>query len=562
MDFGTLKRRTTDLVDSASKNMPAMPAMPAMNMPNVSMPKMQMPSLPKNFQLPNFQNFQLPDLSNLPSLPGFKSDGPAMKASWQHIDVPALARSSHSLNVIAGSAYVFGGETDSRRPVDNHMHVINLPVSGAPADYYSVAAKPSSRIQLAEAPATIPEEAGPTARSLTDVPLSPPVVQSPDKGKAPDNEVPAARYGHAAAVIGTRIFVFGGLSTAGELLDERGRVWVFETKTQTWTYLDPAADSHVPPARAHFAAVATEKPRDFAMQPLRRSESWREWAEGDSSDVGIPQRPIAGHVGALAADEEDAGYGTLVIHAGVAADGSRLNDLWAFDVRARIWKELPSAPGPARSGTALALSGSRLYRFGGSDGAAELGGQLDVLELGVDLFNDRVSKGEVGVFARGEWTSLAQFSSLDPAPSAAAAENPWPPARSAAGMHRMVGAGGREYLILLLGERAPAEGNEAAGAFFDDVWAFQIPAVSYTAASVTDAMFNAMGRRSGEGRWTRVALGPYDDEVEADVAGPGARGFFASSGAEDLEEAGIVILGGVDERNSKIGDGWLFRLDY
>jgi hypothetical protein len=569
MDFGTLKRRTTDLMDSASKNMPAMPAMPNVNMPNVTMPKMQMPNML------NLSAFQFPSLS---SLPGFgPNNSPAMKGSWQHISIPSLPRSSHSLNVIAGTAYVFGGEVHPRQSVDNNMHIINLPVSGAPADYYSVEAKPSSRVQLAESAAPIPEETAyqSTTSPLTDVPLSPPAnapeaPSSSDKGKSTEADVPAPRVGHATAVIGTRIFLFGGQSAASQTLEENGRVWIFETKTHTWSFADPHGDSPVPPARSQFAAVATEKPRDFTIQ-RSRSESWKEWAEGDSAEVGIPQRPIAGNVAALAKDEEEAGYGTFIIHGGLLADGSRTNDLWAFDVRSRIWKELPSAPGAPRSGAALCLAKSRLYRFGGFDGANEIGGQLDELNLGVGLFNDRVSKGEVGVFPRGDWVSVTPgpvTQGADSAEKAGLVPSPleeWPSARSVASMHVVVGAGGREYLMLVLGERTPSggEGDEPAnGTYWDDVWAFQLPAAEMTATSLTDALFHAVGRRSSEGKWTRVAMGPFDDEVEADVAGPGARGWFASSGTVDLEEGGIVIFGGINERNMRLGDGWVFRLEY
>ena len=39
----------------------------------------------------------------------FKKTHP-LKAKWTKLDAPALPRSSHSLNVIAGRAYIFGGE--------------------------------------------------------------------------------------------------------------------------------------------------------------------------------------------------------------------------------------------------------------------------------------------------------------------------------------------------------------------------------------------------------------------------------------------------------------------
>lgn len=475
--------------------------------------------------------------------------------------------------MVAGSAYIFGGEVEPRKPIDNDIHIITLPFSGAPADYYTVPAKASSKTQLAELSGPTAEEddeAATEGRDLTEVPLSspPPSQTSPkpeasssaDQGKSPKSEVPSPRIGHATAVIGSRIFLFGGRGGSSDTLEERGRVWVFETKTHSWDYLDPHRDSPIPPARSYFAAVATDKPRDFAMKPIRPSETWKEWAEGNSAEVGIPQRPIAGHVAVTATDEEDAGFGTLIIHGGCLSDGTRTNDVWAFDVRSKMWKELPSAPGDARGGPALALAKSRLYRFGGFDGTSELGGQLDVLELCVDEFDDRVSKGEVGVFARGGWVSIVP--SLPTIETTNLVAEEWPGNRSVAGLEFVMGGGGREYLVLMLGEQSPSgKGHEAAGQFWADVWAFQVPPLGMTAVSFSDAVWQAMGKSTGEGKWRKVSIGPFDDEVTMDIQGPEARGWLATAPMGDLEENGIVIFGGLNEKNRRLGDGWIFRLD-
>lgn len=172
------------------------------------------------------------------------------------------------------------------------------------------------------------------------------------------------------------------------------------------------------------------------------------------------------------------------------------------------------------------------------------------------------------MFARGDWVSLvppAALTAADAADSARLvaqdAENPWPGPRSVCGLELVTGSQGREYLVCLLGERAPsADGHAAAGAFWADAWAYQVPPQGYTAASLTDAVFHAVGRRTGEGRWAPVATGPYDDEDDADVDGPGPRGWFASAPMGDLEEGAIVLFGGVDETNRRLGDGWIFRL--
>jgi len=55
-------------------------------------------------------------------------------------------------------------------------------------------------------------------------------------------------------------------------------------------------------------------------------------------------------------------------------------------------------------------------------------------------------------------------------------------------------------------------------------------------------------------------MGPYDDEDDASAEGPGPRGWIGSAVMGDLEENGIVIWGGLNERNAKLGDGWILRL--
>ena len=53
---------------------------------------------------------------------------------------------------------------------------------------------------------------------------------------------------------------------------------------------------------------------------------------------------------------------------------------------------------------------------------------------------------------------------------------------------------------------------------------------------------------------------PYDDEDDASAEGPGPRGWFATGSMGDLEENGIVVWGGLNEKTQRLGDGWIFRL--
>jgi hypothetical protein len=531
-----LKRRSTNLFKQAQQNMP---------------------SLPKTINMPDLQS-SLPQL-NLNFRGSNADDASKVQGTWERIDIPALPRSSHSLNVISGNAYIFGGEINPGQPAGNDMHIIRLPFSSAGADYHRVKAQ-AAAVQQDE------------AANLDDIPLEESQAQGKGKGKGKEvatdikpelGDVPAPRVGHATAVIGSRIFLFGGRGGPDmKPLQEAGRVWVYDTRSHSWSHLDPVpavkggAIVPQPSPRSHHCATATDRPRDFPV-PAAASQTWKQWALGDVSKTGIPQDPVVGYVAEQAVDEESDGYGTMFVHAGSLANDDRASDLWAFDVRTRTWTELPAAPGPSRSGSAICISKSRLYRFGGFDGGAAMGGQLDFLHLELETFDDGHSRGDVSIHARAGWQTILQ-DNIDASSDEIHAEprQEWPAPRSAASLQALTVGGGKEYLVLAMGERAPDAQGTAA--FFDDVWTFEVPPLGMSAASFRAAVLQAMGKKTGEGKWERVRMGEYDDESGDGL--PLARGWMASSPMTDLEETGIVFWGGLGAGNGRIGDGWILRL--
>lgn len=566
----------------------------------------------------------------------------ALKGSWERISLPPLPRSSHTVDVVAGTAYIFGGDGRVRQPVDNDVYAVVLPQGFAGADCYAIKPKP--------APQSVdhaPQEEGVAAPSssgkdkgLTEIPLGDapnvPVIREPspagrapappkqeeessedeetsseeedsdsdeegdapasarkDKGKGPappsvaSHKVPPPRVGHASAVIGSRVLVFGGRQPGPDPqtappLEEHGRVWAFDTRTHTWASLDPrpatlpapltlapaASPQPFPAARSGHCCVATDRPGQPGngtnrkkMRGANKAAGWREWAEGDRAEVGIPQAPVVGNIAAHATDDESDGYGTLFVHGGRLADGSLSTEAWAFDVHTRVWQQLPDAPGPGRQGSAVCISKSRLYRFGGADAAGQpQGGRIDFLELGLDTFDDVSALGdEVNVTARGGgWKTLAEeapgVSVADEGEGATKSlvdQHPWPGARTTHGLCAVTTGGGREYLLLILGE-----GGE--GQCWDDVWAFQVPSLGGSMASVTDAVLTVFRRKTGEGRWYRVETGAYDEDDPSAAEGPGPRGCIATS--YDHDENAVVVWGGMAPGGKRQGDGWILRL--
>lgn len=198
------------------------------------------------------------------------------------------------------------------------------------------------------------------------------------------------------------------------------------------------------------------------------------------------------------------GDANVYIHSGCPETG-RLCDLWRFNIAEKAWTELAAAPEPARGGASIAFSGGKLYRVNGFDGKTEQGGSLDVFDVASASWNTIIYKPD-GISG--------------PEPRSVAALLP-------------VTIQGKVFVVTMFGERDPSSlGHAGAGKMLADVWAFD----------VDDKV------------WQKVQTDGED--------GPVARGWFDADVAKD--EAGsdaIVVHGGLDEDNKRLGDVWELRFE-
>jgi hypothetical protein len=229
-----------------------------------------------------------------------------LKANLTHITSVNVPRAHHTISVIKGRAYIFGGEVEPGKLADNDMQIVILPSSGVlEADYTSIAARPAQ----------------------------------------PGGDVPQPRKGHTAVVVGDNIYVFGGEGVG----PEKGRVWVYSTISNSWSHLDPSSETLSPTQRTGHAAVSSG-------QPGPKDVVYKERA---------PQQP-ADPAKAVPEPAEENSWGTIFVLGGRDTQGREiLNDALAFDIRSRTWRNIPSPSGQPREGVSIALAGNRLYRFGG-----------------------------------------------------------------------------------------------------------------------------------------------------------------------------------------------------
>lgn len=423
-----------------------------------------------------------------------------LKATFSAIKGASLPRSSHSISVVKGRAYIFGGETEAGQLADNGMHIVILPSSGVTeADYTHIPARPAAK----------------------------------------DGAVPKSRKDHSAVVIGDEIYIFGGQMEEEEV---EGRLWVFDTISNSWSYIDPAPDSQHPQPRFLHAAASSEEPGpkdarvDYDVLPQQPPDPAKY----------VPEPP------------EPGSWGTIFIHAGRAGrggEGELLNDAWTFDVKSRTWSELPTPPGPARYGAALVVAGDKLCRYGGHDGRAETGGRIEWLEIsGAWKFGRRGSA----------FGNLALSSLIGAWQEGPHGEAGGPGARSGAGLVDVTTGQGRDYL-LLVGGAGPLTRAQP-----DDVWAFQSAPAGRTAASVKDATRHAIKKDTQEAQWAEVEY-RYEvargETVQGELPGrPGVKGVgprAASAAAKgtEIDGASVVVWGGKDPGGRTLGDGWLITVE-
>ena len=414
---------------------------------------------------------------------------------------PSLPRSSHSLTCVGNRAYIFGGEVEPRKPVDNAIHVLALP---------------SAELQDTD------------------------YVEVPAKPEVEGGDVPAPRVGHAAAAVGSCIYIFGGRGgTDMQALEEHGRVWVFDTKTTRWSHLDPIEHTSHPEARSYHTMTSSDHPLP-PNKPNVANVIMNEPPDGPGKNIPEPLPKNS--------------MGTLFVHAGCLSSGGRAGDLWAFDIASHSWSKMLDAPGPARGGTSLSLVKNRLYRFGGFDGEKELGGAVDWLDLVSSTYDDESGRGEMPLHPSNDGWHSDNFS--------VGSENKGGPTnRSVAGMVPVSTGQGRNYLLIFGGETTPSnQGHAGAGKFLNDAWAFQLKPEGGTAAAIKDATRGVlMGKTTGEAEISEVRYVDADGKTVQDnqLKPMSARGWFAADAAGDIGGGNtIVVWGGVNEQNERLGNGW------
>ncbi|PKI33704.1 nitrile-specifier protein 5 isoform X2 [Punica granatum] len=179
---------------------------------------------------------------------------------------------------------------------------------------------------------------------------------------------PGARSSHAIAVVGQKVYAFGGEFTPRVPVDNQ--LYVFDLGDLTWSLASATGD--VPPPRvgvtmaAAGATIYVFGGRDATHKELCELYSFdsctNRWTLLSSGEAGPAHRSYH----SMTAD------GRHVYIFGGCGVAGRLNDLWAFDVVNQKWAQYPS-PGEnckGRGGPGLAVAGGKIwvvYGFSGQE---------------------------------------------------------------------------------------------------------------------------------------------------------------------------------------------------
>ncbi|KAF2241652.1 hypothetical protein BU26DRAFT_175317 [Trematosphaeria pertusa] len=414
-----------------------------------------------------------------------------LKAHLTHITSCPLPRAQHTLSVVKGRAYIFGGESEPGKLADNAMHIVILPSSGVlEADYTSIAARPEQ----------------------------------------PDGEVPAPRKGHTSVVIGDSVYIFGGEGVE----NENGRVWIFHTVRNSWTYLDPAPDTLYPSHCAGHACASSEFPGPKDITYKERA----------------PQQPVDPAKNVPEPADPDS-WGTLFVVGGKNLQtGELMSESLAFDVRSRTWSNIPTPPGLPCEGSSMALVGNILYRFGGKAGEGEIAGADPIRYLDVSPVWKHAEGGTTPLTSGWAWDEISS-----------SADSSARQVRSHAGLEGVTTGQGRHYLLLVGGE-----GENST--YYDDIWALQLHPKKASAAATKDSMRSRMKRDTHEEEWAEVgykyvdAKDDEDREVGLPEKGLGKRSRFAVAKGTEVDGASVVVWGGVDAEGKVLRDGWLVTVEW
>ncbi|KAM0713866.1 hypothetical protein Q7P37_010828 [Cladosporium fusiforme] len=412
----------------------------------------------------------------------------------------SLARSNHSLTIVGDKAYIFGGEVGEGELATTDIHVISL-LSSEKAEKEGV--PQYSLLQSLPAGAT-----GGEASGVRD-----------------DNSdgIPAARTRHAACAFNVCTAVFGGADQNGEVIDEKGRIWLYNTAKSSWEFIGPKlGEQDVPEPRSE---------------------------------------------GKLFECDND-----LVLHGGFNKSGEPLVDTWHFSYANKTWTRLPDAP---KANTNISLANGILWLIALTPENNGLNGHIYSLPISQAASTSKPTAWTVQSFPTNPLTP-------SPAPRVAGGLLPITTGHGRHYLLQLFGVSPPSQTIESLNVVTPSETTSTEEQIqsqpseptqYPDLWTLQLPSTTpgrkaswsetLRPAALKDSIRSAFKANPGTNAWAEVDVQPPALEKlgdgQAGKVHPGPRAWFGSDVLKDGKT--VMIWGGVNAKGEREGDGWLVGLE-
>ncbi|KAH8723200.1 kelch repeat protein-like protein [Phaeosphaeriaceae sp. PMI808] len=214
-----------------------------------------------------------------------------LKGTWKRLlDEDRLQRSSQVLSVVGQTVYVYGGEVQPRKPLDDNVDIISL---------------------------------------------KPDVPQLSTKSTS---VAPSPRVGTASAIVNGKICIFsgrGGIDMAP--VEEKGAVWIFDPANSSWENVTPADLSQpYPPARSYHCSTSDGKSAFYlhagCPEQGRLADLWK-FDVSERAWVQLPEAPAPQRGGTSIAYSN----GSLFRMNGFDGNTEQGGSIDIFDIAANSW---------------------------------------------------------------------------------------------------------------------------------------------------------------------------------------------------------------------------------
>lgn len=273
------------------------------------------------------------------------------------------ARSGASMIEIAGTVYLFGGQSEDGMGLLNDLvsydkddnkwqeKVVNNPPP-VRKNHATFAYNNKMAIVYGEG----------TSGALNDIWEYDPSANSWTEVPPPQGNVPIARSEHVAVPVAGQYYLFGGKDPYGKPLDD---LWKYEPRANAWAKI--AASS--PKALYGHKAVVVDTTKLYVLggtDGQTRSQDIfcydtiaKNWTVVTPATSAIPPARAFHIVGYNETDKK-------IIISGGKNGALQLDDTWEFDLQTRIWTQKAKGPSLSES-AAVTYNNGRMLVFGGKE---------------------------------------------------------------------------------------------------------------------------------------------------------------------------------------------------